>query len=50
MYVARRAYVIFTVLFCMPVGVGMLLELYVLQPIKYGASDMTPVIYPFEAW
>lgn len=48
-YVDRlvRSFASFVVL---PVIVGLLLDLYVLFPLKYGFSDMTPVFYASEAW
>ena len=34
----------------LPTIAGLLLELYVFFPLKYGFSDMTPVFYASEAW
>jgi hypothetical protein len=33
-----------------PLAAGLLLDLYVLFPLKYGMSDMTPVFYAAESW
>jgi hypothetical protein len=33
-----------------PIGVALAVDLYVLLPLKYGNSNMTPVFYVQEAW
>lgn len=39
-----------SVLFMAALPVGLLLDLYILFPLKYGFSTMTPVFYVQEAW
>jgi len=33
-----------------PLAAGLLLDLYVFFPLKYGMSEMTPVFYAAESW
>jgi hypothetical protein len=46
----RQIYRLAACLLVLPLVVGLFLELYVLFPLKYGISDMTPVFYASEAW
>jgi hypothetical protein len=47
---ARLTYTVLVLGVIVPIGVALAVDLYVLIPLKYGASDMTPVFYVQEAW
>lgn len=47
---ARCAYSFLTVVVVVPIAVGLLVDLYVVLPLRYGLSTMTPVFYVAEAW
>lgn len=44
------SYRIFVLFGILPVLSALALDLYVLFPLKYGVSSMTPVFYAAEAW
>jgi hypothetical protein len=45
-----RAYVLVTLYLIIPIAVGLLWELYIAMPFRYGIKPYTPVLHFWETW